>query len=842
MKNSSIFDLTNLKQSKRFRSPSATILSAVLLVVQLAAAPAGEDSSGTKVDAAALARSVTIYRDHYGVPHIDGPTDESVIFGFAYCQAEDYLWQIEESYVAGLGRASELNGEAAYKGDWNNRLFEVPRLAREDFEKLDAKSRAMCAAFAAGLNYYVEKTPGVKLRLLERFEPWYMLAFGRNLMLLTVYHPPGDRSAGSAQNSGGASALAMSVPNLDRLGGFNSFASFPLTPALSPRERGELRPCWENFGATPNGAAACPYLPLPRGEGQSEREQSADFNGAWESLNVASDDNNSEDADFIGSNAYAIGPGRTRTGSAMLYSNPHQPYYGFGQFYEAHVRSAEGLNYSGATFFGSPLPTIGHNEHLGWTMTVNNPNTGNAWQETFDDPASPLNYKYGDGYRTATEWQDTIKVKTPKGMTERHVTFRKTHHGPIADKINSQKQVAVNIAKFREAFFPRQALQMLKARNLSEFLAAMEHLELHYYNVVYADRDGNILYIYNGIVPRRDPAFDWEKELDGSNPATEWKGYHDFSELPRVLNPISGFVQNCNQTPFTTTDDGSPFPGNYPAYMIHERERNDDKRRAKVARYVLRNLHGVTFEKWQTVCLDTTIYWAITELPKFKEQFSRLKHTEPVLALQVEPYITHLLNWDGRGGENSTQATLCVQWYEELTGPGYVARESLRPEFINNPSAEFRALVAAAEKLKNTYGDWKVAWGEVHRLQRFANVAELAKVPFSDASPSLPTAGVPGSLGAAFTQYYTPPIPSNSGRKKQYAVVGNSFMGVFEFGKDFVRAKTLLQYGTSSDPASPHFFDQARLLSQSKFKESPFYWKDVVAQATRTYHPGEKGS
>ena len=148
------------------------------------------------------------------------------------------------------------------------------------------------------------------------------------------------------------------------------------------------------------------------------------------------------------------------------------------------------------------------------------------------------------------------------GFTERKVTFRKTHHGPIADAINSHKQIAVNVAKFREAFFPRQSIQMLKARNLTEFLAAMEHLEQHIYNVVYADRDGNIMYVYNGIVPKRDPAFDWEKPLDGTNPRTEWKGYHDFADLPRVLNPISGFVQNCNQTPFTTTDDGSPFPGN----------------------------------------------------------------------------------------------------------------------------------------------------------------------------------------------------------------------------------------------------------------------------------------
>ncbi len=719
------------------------------LILPFLAVGESEKIPNTGLDAVALARSVTIHRDRHGVPHIEGPTDESAIFGFAYCQAEDYLWQIEESYVAGLGRASELHGEAAYPADRLNRLFEIPRTAREDFEKLDPKSRAMCAAFTTGLNYYVEKNPRVRLRLLERFEPWHVLAFGRNITLGALYQAPRDSGSALAQTGG-----------LD-------------------------------------------------------------------------------DGDLIGSNAYAVAPGKTRDGSTMLFANPHQPYYGFGQFYEAHLRSGEGLNFSGATFFGSPLPTIGHNEHLGWTFTVNKPDTCDSWLELFDDPANPLAYKYGEGHRTATEWKDTIKIKTGGKMTERTVTFRKTHHGPIADKLSDTKQVAVNIAKFRDAFMGRQSIRMLKARNLPEFKAAMETMEQHFYNVVYADGDGNILYIYNGLVPKRERSFDWQNPVDGSNPRTEWQGYHALSELPQVLNPISGFVQNCNQTPYTTTDDGNVFPGDYPAYMIQEREKSDDKRRAKMARYLLRNLKDVTFEKWQEVCLDTTIYWAMTELPKFKTEFAKLQKTDPALAAQVEPFLNHLLNWDCRGGETSTQASLCIEWYEELAGAGRAMREGLKPEFINNPEGQFKALIAAAEKLKKTYGDWKVAWGEVHRLQRHANVADLALVPFNDTLPSLPTAGLPGPVGVAFTQYYTPAVPGSATRKKHYAVVGNSFMAVFEFGKGFVRAKTLLQYGTSSDPASPHFFDQAALVSKSRFKESPFAWKDVLAQAERSYHPGE---
>jgi acyl-homoserine-lactone acylase len=749
MKNKRSSSDINPSVAKSFRAASIVALCCCSLANPLMCLQASEPS-GPRIDSAALAQTVTIYRDQFGVPHIDGPTDESVIFGFAYCQAEDYLWQLEESYVGGLGRASELNGESAYRDDWLNHLFEVPRLSREDFEKLPPKDQALAAVFVAGINYYLQRNPGVKLRLLERFEPWHLMAFGRSVTLRTIYQGTRTGKSDLAQNGG------------------------------------------------------------------------------------------SSDADFIGSNAYAIAPGRTRNGSTMLYSNPHQPYYGFGQFYEAHLHSGEGLNFSGATFFGSPLTTIGHNENMGWTFTVNKPNTGDAWLELFDDPANPLNYKYGDSYRKATEWHDTINVKTAKGITERPVTFRKTHHGPVADKINDTKQVAVNIGKFRETFYARQSLQMLKARNLSEFLGAMSRLEQHLYNVVYADCEGNILYLYNGIVPKRDPAVEPETLLDGANPRTEWQGYLAFDELPRVLNPLSGFIQNCNQTPFTTTDDGNPFAGNFPAYMIQKKEQNDDKRRARIARYLLRNLHGVTFDQWQTVALDTTIYWALTELPRYKSQFDELKRTDPALSRQVEPYFTHLLNWDCRGGVASTQATLCVQWYEELVGPNFATKETLKPELMNHPAEQFKALVRAAEKLKNIYGDWKVPWGDFHRLQRHADVADIARVPFTDKLPSLPTAGIPGSMGAAFTQYYTPPIPGSAERRKSYALLGNSFMGVFEFGKNKIRAKTLLQYGVSSDPTSPHFFDQAQLLSQRKFKESPFYWKDVIAQASAKYHPGEK--
>ena len=258
-----------------------------------------------------------------------------------------------------------------------------------------------------------------------------------------------------------------------------------------------------------------------------------------------------------------------------------------------------------------------------------------------------------------------------------------------------------------------------------------------------------------------------------------------------------------------------------------------------MSRLLLRQTHDLTFEKFQELSFDTTIYWALSELPRYKSELEPLRATSPALVAQVEPYLAHLLDWDCRGSVESTQATLVIAWYEELYGFGYPA-ETLRPQYIGRVAEQLRALIVAAQKLQATYGDWKVPYGQVNRLQRHANVSDFYKIPFSDSLPSLPSAGMPGPPGVIFTTYFTPSIyvPPFKLMKNHYAVVGNSYMSIVEFG-DRVHSKSLLQYGASGDPKSPHFFDQAELLSKKQMKDNPIYWDDVLAAAKRKYHPGE---
>ena len=724
-----------------------------LLVAAACSSPAtAADAAPTGLDSPELARNVKIYRDRYGMPHIDGKTDEAVLFGFGYCQAEDFFWQIEDSYVMGLGRYSELYGKSMLSKDLRNRAFEIPQRSQEDFAKLEPQLRRGGEAFTAGINYYLATHPRVKPRLLKHFEPWYPLAFARAAILELV---------------GGH----MHVSTGD--------------------------------------------VPTTYGEKKLEEEVRA----------------------ATGSNAWAISGSKTRSGKAMLLINPHQPYYGFGQFYEAHLRSGEGWNFTGAAFFGTPMPALGHNEYCGWGFTTNEPNVGSSWRETFDDPDEPLNYRYANEYRKAVEWKDTIKVKRASDFETVEVTLRKTHHGPILHKNSETEYVSGNIGKLFDAVLSRQTMKMVRAKNINDFRDAMGMLDLHLFNTVYADVHGDIYYLYNGIVPKRDPSFDWSHTVDGSDPRTEWQGIHPFADLPQVLNPTLGYVQNCNSTPYTTTEDAGPAIGDYPNYMVEDRY--DDKRRAKISRLLLREANDVTFERWQELSFDTTIYWALTELPRYRRDLDAVRQTDPELAAKVDPYLAHLIDWNCKGDIDSTQASLCLAWYEELYGFGYPA-ETLKHQYVSNVAEQFKALVTAAKKLESTFGNWKVPYGQISRLQRHPNVSDFYKIPFSDNVASLPSAGMPGPPGVVFTMYFTPTIfvPPLKTMKNHYAVVGTSYIAAVEFG-DRVVSKSLLPYGASGDPKSPHFFDQAELLSKRQLKENLFYWDDVVAGAKRVYHPGE---
>jgi penicillin amidase len=730
--------------------------------------------SAPSARAAALAKTVSIHRDTFGVPHVYGPTDASCVFGFVYAQAEDYFWQVEDSYLRSLGRAAEVYGEKALPDDLVNRALEITKLSKDEYAKASPKTKEICQALADGLNYFLAVHPEVKPRLITHFEPWHPLAFRRYILYQSFIY------------------------------GKSGLHATDVLPAVQEVRDGKV------------GAIALP----------------AGLRGEL----AATERDRERMSEHVGSNMWAVRPEKSASGKALMFINPHQPFFGPGQWYEGHLVSGEGWNLLGATFFGSPFPTIGYNGHVAWSHTVNNPDIVDLYTITFDDSTDPLKYHYGDGFKRATAWTEEVGVKDATGPARRRFRFTKTHQGPLV-AVRNGKPLAIRLAKLESGGAIEQSYAMGRAKSVAEFKAAMRPCNLPMFNALVADTGGNIFYVYNGAVPRRSPKFDWTKPVDGSNPETEWQGYLRFDELPQVENPGCGFLQNCNQSPLSTTPtvrelrdgevDENPETSQFPPYlMATERER--DNPRAQISRRILHSTAKFAYDGWTRDGFDTKILEAELRIPDLVKEWQRLSAAEPDRAARLKEPVQMLRDWDCTSAVDSVPMTLFAQTYDRVLK--MIAKRDLQ----NYPRV--RALEATLADLEQTHGSWKVAWGEINRLQRVPGwlIDLQGHGAFRDDRPSLPIAGAPGPLGVVFNFYAFP----QEGQKRRYGVAGHSFVAAVEMGTP-ARVKTILQFGESGDPASPHWFDQAALYAKKQFKPAWYARADVDAHSERHYHPGE---
>ena len=561
-----------------------------------------------------------------------------------------------------------------------------------------------------------------------------------------------------------------------------------------------------------------------------------------------------------GSNAWAVGPSRTASGHAMLFSNTHMR---FNVPYEFHVRSDEGLNVSGITGYAMVgLPFVGRNERIGWTVTVNYPDVVDVYRLTFDDPDLPLAYRYGDGYRHAEEWVETIRVRTDAGIEERPTTFRRSHHGPVFEVAPGEHYAVRRANQAGGSLFPLY-YAIAKARNLNEFKAAFELGRLVYHNFVYADVDGNIFYLYGGAHPRKDPGFDWERPVDGSDPATEWRGTLSVAETPQIVNPASGWLQNANATPFHASAPGdNPDPSAVPPYLVREAgprtlrpliDGDGNGARARRSRRLLAAESGITFDRWTVLATDNHFLTADEELPGLFDEWTRLAAADPARARALDGPLRLLRAWDRLGAAHSVATTLFVRWREEtLAATEDRATAEDRAATEDGAATENRAAVAGTAggsgdgdwsrvaaleaviaDLTARHGTWRVSWGDINRHQR-PRFREGRS--YDDQAPSLPLPAADADLvGSILTASSERP----AGARRRYGTFGNTYVAVMEFSNP-IRARTVVPYGQSGDPASPHFFDQAPLFVAGRFKPSWFTMEEIEANLERRYHPGER--
>jgi len=516
--------------------------------------------------------------------------------------------------------------------------------------------------------------------------------------------------------------------------------------------------------------------------------------------------------DPSGSNGIAIAPRLAANRHALLWINPHTSFY-FRS--ELQMVSEEGLNAYGAVTWGQFFIYQGFNATAGWMHTSSGVDNIDEFLDT----------------RPSRSRTITLLFKTDSGMARKPFTVFYTQHGPVIRK-DGDRFVSISLMKSHVNALT-QSYSRTKSRDMAAFRKIMELHTNSSNNTLFADASGNIAYFHSNYIPRRDTSFDWTKPVDGSNPATSYRGVLSFDETPNVVNPASGWVYNSNNWPWSAAGEGSsPRRESFPRYV---ETGGEETARGFHALRVLGGKAGWTMSSLTAAAFDSYLPAFERIIPPLIAAYDQLPATDSLKAKLAEP-IAALRGWDYRWNAESVSTALAVFWGERV---GRRVSRDARAAGISimqyiaasraAPAELLSSLGDAVDALSADFGTWKTPWGEINRFQRIND--DIAP-HFDDTQSSIPvpfTASVWGSLAAFGARAY----PNT---KKWYGTSGNSFVAVVEFG-DSVRAQAITAGGESGDPRSPHFNDEAERYASGRLRDVYFYRSQLVGHTEREYHP-----
>jgi len=533
-----------------------------------------------------------------------------------------------------------------------------------------------------------------------------------------------------------------------------------------------------------------------------------------------------------GSNGFAFAPSKTASGNAILYINPHTSFY-FRP--EIQVTSEEGLNVYGAVTWGQFFIYQGFNANCGWMHTSSDVDVADIYAEKVLTKNKKLFYEYDNKLLPVIE--KTITVNYLENGKQIPKTFKTyfTNHGPVMAKRDG-KWISLK-SNNRSTNSLVQSWIRTKSKGFDDYKKAMNLKANTSNNTVFADNKGNIAYWHGNFIPIRNKSLNCAKVMDGTTSTTQWKGLHEVSETVHIYNPINGWLQNCNSTPFTVAGTNSPKKENYPFYMAPDGENF----RAINAVRLLSKGDKYTLDKVISDGYNTKLSFFEVLIPALVASFEEsVKPKDPLYNDLAEPMAV-LKNWDYYSKENSTATTLAIEWgaklYPEIQKTANANEEmdlvEITKSFAKNASADqlLLKLQLTVNELKTKFGTWQIPWGDINRFQRPTGDINLV---YNDNLESLPIGYASAFWGClpAYSSTY------QKDTKKRYGYNGNSFVCVVEFGNK-IKAKSLLAGGNSGNPQSKHFRDQAEMYRKGQFKDVLFYKDDVQKNAERTYHPGE---
>jgi acyl-homoserine lactone acylase PvdQ len=529
-----------------------------------------------------------------------------------------------------------------------------------------------------------------------------------------------------------------------------------------------------------------------------------------------------------GSNGIAIAPKNTVDGHSLLLINPHTSFY-FRS--ELQVTSREGLNAYGASTWGQFFIYQGFNEHCGWMHTSSAVDAIDEFRETVIKKDGKYFYKSGDKEFPVETSVIRVPYSGPKGRGVRTFTVYRTKHGPVIRKDENGNWITVSLMN-KPIDALTQSYIRTKARNYKEFRQSFELHSDSSNNTIYADADGNIAYFHGNYIPRRDPKFDWTKPVDGSDPATDYKGLLSVDETPNLFNPASGWLYNSNDWPWQSAGPSSPKQSDFPRYV----DNGVASARGIHVQRVLRDRKNFTLELLRQSAYDSYLVWFEKPIPALIKAWDTLPADDPTRT-KLSEQIAAIRNWNLRWGIESVPTSLAVYWGEDLQRRyGQTARAAGVPAdqyFATTATSEqlLGSLAAASDRLTADFGTWKTPWGKINCFQR---ITDDIVHPFTDSGPCQPvgfTSGNWGSIASFGAIHY-------KGSKRMYGTSGNSFVAVVEFGPR-IKARAVTAGGESGDPASKHFNDEAQRYASGDLREVYFYPDQLKGHTERTYRPGE---
>ncbi len=515
------------------------------------------------------------------------------------------------------------------------------------------------------------------------------------------------------------------------------------------------------------------------------------------------------------SNAWAVAPARAAAGKSLLLMNPHLPWRDWSIYYEAHL-NAPGIHLYGSSQVGFPMLRFVFSDVLGFTQTVNNIDASDLYKLTLTPDGA--GYFFDGKTKPFERTEQLVKILRPDGTFRTEpLVVRKSVHGPVVWDRDGVT-LAVRTAGLDRPFMIEQYWKMALAPSFADYVAQLQRLEVPTFNLTYADRDGHIMYFYNGTLPRRasgDAAY-WAGIVPGDTSATLWTEVHSYADLPKVIDPPTGWVQNTNNPPWLATFPGLLDPAAYPPSIGG----TSASFRTMGSLRMLHDDPGVSFDELLAYKHSTRLELA----DRFLDELIAAAEAQGSASAKAAAAV--LKSWDRRTDNGSRGALLFENFAQKLMGPTLADRKIFAvaadwrqplttPRGLKAPAAAVALLDAAASDTVKIFGALDAPWGEFRRFQIGAT--------------DLPANGATGNLGTFRVMQFAPVAKDSP---KQKAVFGDTVVMAVEFGRP-VRASVLTSYGNSSQPGSPHQTDQLSMLGEMKLRPALLTRADVEANLAR---------